>query len=164
MHWICGPLMWKFNRLLDALWRPLFLATKSSWSQLGTSSKLDSGRLKLNTKSLRNLTKKYAFRPEPNLELFQVQIRTDLYFLQKLHVLHCIFGKIWFFTKIKRKIFFSFLTIFLKISFLFNFHRILMKKFHFGQVSGGGDTSDPRVASIIVSYHEKNVKMRFWAG
>ena len=59
--------------------RPLFLATKSSRSQLRTSSKLDSGRLELYTKSLRNFNKKYAFRPEPNLELFQVQIRTDLY-------------------------------------------------------------------------------------
>ena len=66
--------------LLDALWRPLFLVIESSWSQLGTSSKMDSGRLKLYTKSLRNFNKIYAFRPEPNLELFQVQIRTDLYF------------------------------------------------------------------------------------
>ena len=64
--------------LLDALWRPLFLVIESSWSQLGTSSKMDSGRLKLYTKSLRNFNKIYAFRPEPNLELFQVQIRTDL--------------------------------------------------------------------------------------
>ena len=72
--------MWKIIRLLDALWRPLFLVTKSSWSQLGTSSKLDSGRLEHITKNLRNFVKKYAFRPEPNLELFQVQIRTDLYF------------------------------------------------------------------------------------
>ena len=68
----------KLDWLLDALWRPLFLVIESSWSQLGTSSKMDSGRLKLYTKSLRNFNKIYAFRPEPNLELFQVQIRTDL--------------------------------------------------------------------------------------
>ena len=78
IRWISGLPMWKFIQLLDALWRPLFLVIKPSWSQLGTSSKLDSGRLKLSSKSLCNLNKKYAFRPEPNLELFQVQIRTDL--------------------------------------------------------------------------------------
>ena len=37
------------------------------------------GWLELNRKSLRNFDKKYAFRHEPNLELFQVQIRADLY-------------------------------------------------------------------------------------
>ena len=52
---------------------------------------MDSGRLELDTKSLRNFHKIYAFRPEPNLELFQVQIRTDLYcvnsFLDEICVL-----------------------------------------------------------------------------
>jgi len=55
--------------------------------------------------------------------------------------------------KSSEKFFLSFLTIFLKITFLFNFHRILMKKFHFdhfGQVSGGGDTSDPRVTALMM--------------
>ena len=44
---------------------------------------------------------------------------------------------------------FSFLPFFSKMIFLNIFHRILVKKIHFGrfdQVSGGGDTSDPRVA------------------
>ena len=67
--------------LLDALWRPLFLVIKSSWSLLGTSSKYDSGRLEQYIKSLRNFHKIYAFRPEVYLELFQVQIRTALYML-----------------------------------------------------------------------------------
>ena len=43
---------------------------------------------------------------------------------------------------------FSFLPFFSKMIFLNIFHRILVKKIHFGrfdQVSGGGDTSDPRV-------------------
>ena len=65
--------------LLDALWRPLFLVNKSSWSLLGTSSKYDSGRLEQYMKNLRNFRKIYAFRPEVYLELFQVQIRTALY-------------------------------------------------------------------------------------
>ena len=65
--------------LLDALWRPLFLVIKSSWSLLGTSSKYDSGRLEQYMKNLRNFHKIYAFRPEVYLELFQVQIRTALY-------------------------------------------------------------------------------------
>ena len=39
----------------------------------------------LNRKSLRYFDKKYAFCPEPNLELFQVQIRTDLYFSNILY-------------------------------------------------------------------------------
>ena len=64
--------------LLDALWRPLFLVIKSSWSLLGTSSKYDSGRLEQYMKNLRNFHKIYAFRPEVYLELFQVQIRTAL--------------------------------------------------------------------------------------
>ena len=70
--------MWKIKRLLDALWRPLFFVIKSSWSLLGTSSKYDSGRLEQYMKNLRNFPKKYAFRPEIYLELFQVQIRTTL--------------------------------------------------------------------------------------
>ena len=78
----------KLDWLLDALWRPLFLVIESSWSQLGTSSKMDSGRLKLYTKSLRNFNKIYAFRPEPNLELFQVQIRTDLYLYRYASKVH----------------------------------------------------------------------------
>ena len=44
---------------------------------------------------------------------------------------------------------FSFLPFFSKMIFLNIFHRILVKKIHFGrfyQVSGGGDTSDPRVS------------------
>ena len=49
---------------------------------------MDSGRLELDTKSLRNFNKIYAFRPEPNLELFQVQIRTDLYIGNKLDWKH----------------------------------------------------------------------------
>ena len=69
--------------LLDALWRPLFLVIKSSWSLLGTSSKYDSGRLEQYMKSLRNFHKIYAFRPEVYLELFQVQIRTALYIWMK---------------------------------------------------------------------------------
>ena len=56
-----------------------FLVIKSSWSLLGTSSKYDSGRLEQYMKNLRNFHKKYAFRPEIYLELFQVQIRTTLY-------------------------------------------------------------------------------------
>ena len=68
--------------LLDALWRPLFLVIKSSWSLLGTSSKYDSGRLEQYMKNLRNFHKIYAFRPEVYLELFQVQIRTALYYLR----------------------------------------------------------------------------------
>ena len=55
-----------------------FLVIKSSWSLLGTSSKYDSGRLEQYMKNLRNFHKKYAFRPEIYLELFQVQIRTTL--------------------------------------------------------------------------------------
>ena len=37
------------------------------------------GWLELYRKNLRNFDKKYAFRHEPNMELFQVQIRADLY-------------------------------------------------------------------------------------
>ena len=80
MHWICGLPMWKIIRLLDALWRPLFLVKKSSRSLLGSTSKYDSGRLEQYMKNLRNFFKIYAFRPEVYLEVFQVQIRTTLYF------------------------------------------------------------------------------------
>ena len=55
-----------------------FLAIKSSWSLLGSTSKYDSGRLEQYMKNLRNFHKIYAFRPEVYLELFQVQIRTTL--------------------------------------------------------------------------------------
>ena len=51
------------------------------------------------------------------------------------------------------KIFFSFLTIFLKITFVFIFHRILMKKYHFshfGQVSGGKWHIRPRVSPTSI--------------
>ena len=60
----------KLDWLLDALWRPLFLVIESSWSQLGTSSKMDSGRLKLYTKSLRNFNKKYALSSWTQLGTF----------------------------------------------------------------------------------------------
>ena len=56
-----------------------FLVIKSSWSLLGSTSKYDSGRLEQYIKNLRNFLKKYAFRPEIYLEVFQVQIRTTLY-------------------------------------------------------------------------------------
>ena len=56
-----------------------FLVNKSSWSLLGSTSKYDSGRLEQYMKNLRNFHKKYAFRPEIYLEVFQVQIRTTLY-------------------------------------------------------------------------------------
>ena len=63
-----------------------FLVIKSSWSLLGSTSKYDSGRLEQYIKNLRNFLKKYAFRPEIYLEVFQVQIRTTLYshFLNRL--------------------------------------------------------------------------------
>ena len=65
IYWICGSLMWKFIRLLDALWRPLFLATKSSRSQLRTSSKLDSGGSSFTQKAYVISTKNMPFVLNP---------------------------------------------------------------------------------------------------
>ena len=48
------------------------------------SSKLNSGQSEQQSKNLRNFDQKYAFRPESNLELFQVEIKKHLYFLRSL--------------------------------------------------------------------------------
>ena len=71
-----------------------------------------------------------------------------------MYYMHYIvfFEKVDFSQKSSKKTKFSFLTFFSKMTFLNFFNRILVKKNHFGrfgQVSGGGDTSDPRVTILI---------------
>ena len=73
------------------------------------------------------------------------------------------FRKIDFSPKSGKKPKISFPTIFSKMTFLNIFHRILVKKIHFGrfgQVSGGGDTSEPRVTLIKMRSNFVRITLR----
>ena len=70
------------------------------------------------------------------------------------HILHCIFWKKWFFTKIKRKIFFFISFNFSKNNFFYLFFiEFWWKNIILAKCQGGGDTSDPRACHMIYILH-----------